>query len=190
MIEREKNILSKEDNFLLTGCLKKERKAQELLYKKYSRTMFHICLSYSGDRDDAKDILQEAFVKVFTNLGKYNSKGALEGWIRRIVTNTAIDFFRRKKRLQFLNEFNEEPEEEEEQSFFANAIFTTDLILNYIKQLPDGARVVFNLFAVEGLTHKEIASRLEISEGTSKSQYNRARTLLKRWISEYELSRQ
>ena len=178
-----------EDLELLKGCLENDRRLQKQLYKKYFKTMFQICLSYSGDRVEAKDILQEAFIKVFTNLEHFNTKNSLEGWIRRIVTNTAIDFFRKRKRLVFLDEFPDEPDEEERGSFSFQDL-TTDIILYYVKQLPDGARVVFNLFAVEGLPHKEIADRLGITEGTSKSQYKRARNLLKKWLYEHELSKQ
>lgn len=151
--------------------------------------MFQICLSYSGDRVEAKDILQEAFIKVFTNLEKFNKDNSLEGWIRRIVTNTAIDYFRKRKRLVFQDEFPDESDEDQRGGFSFENI-TNDIILHYIKQLPDGARVVFNLFAVEGLPHKAIAEKLNITEGTSKSQYKRARDLLKKWLSDYELSKQ
>ncbi len=183
------NSFNNEDNILLKGCLENDRKSQKLLYRKYFKPMFRICLSYSGDKDEAKDILQDAFVKVFTNLEQYNFKGSLEAWIRRIVTNTAIDYFRSKKRLIFKDEFHEETEDDE-LNFIESGEITTDLILFYIKQLPDGARVIFNLYAVEGMSHKEISLKLGITEGTSKSQYKRARTLLKKWITEYELSRQ
>jgi len=151
--------------------------------------MFQICISYCGDRVEAKDILQEAFIKVFTNLENFNAKNSLEGWIGRIVTNTAIDYFRKRKRLVFQDEFPDEPDEEERGGFTFQDL-TNEIILHYVKQLPDGARVVFNLFAVEGLPHKEIAERLGITEGTSKSQYKRARNLLKKWLYEYELSKQ
>jgi RNA polymerase sigma-70 factor (ECF subfamily) len=177
------------DEILLKGCLQNDRKYQKLLYEKYFNTMFQICLSYSGDRDEAKDILQEAFIKVFINLKQYNGTGTLEGWIRRIVTNTAIDYFRQRKRLVFMPEYTDEPEEDESGSVTFSEI-TSGIILHYIKQLPDGARVVFNLFAVEGLSHKAIGKKLNISEGTSKSQYKRARSLLKKWLYEYELSKQ
>jgi len=126
---------------------------------------------------------------VFTNLEKFNAKNSLEGWIRRIVTNTAIDYFRKRKRLVFQDEFPDVPDEEERGNYTFQEL-TNDVILHYVRQLPDGARVVFNLFAVEGLPHKEIAERLEITEGTSKSQYKRARSLLKKWLNEYELSKQ
>ena len=178
-----------EDLKLLGGCLENDRRSQKQLYRKYFKTMFQICLSYSGDRVEAKDILQEAFIKVFINLENFNPKNSLEGWIRRIVTNTAIDYFRRRERLVFKNEFPDEPDDEERGSFSFQDL-TDDIILYYIKQLPDGARVVFNLFAVEGLSHKEISKKLTITEGTSKSQYRRARNLLKNWLNEYILSKQ
>jgi len=189
MIDLMGSTFNREDEFLLKGCLENDRGSQKLLYRKYFKTMFRICLSFSGDKHEAKDILQDAFVKVFTSLDKYGSRGSLEGWIRRIVTNTAIDYFRSKKRMIFQDEFPDEPEDEDDR-FFEGDEISTDIILFYIKQLPDGARVVFNLYAVEGMTHKEIAIKLGINEGTSKSQYKRARTLLKKWINEYELSRQ
>ncbi|MBP7036697.1 MAG: RNA polymerase sigma factor [Bacteroidales bacterium] len=151
--------------------------------------MYQICISYSGDRVEAKDILQDAFVKVFTSLEKFDAKGSLEGWVRRIVTNTAIDHLRKKRRVVFTDGFTEEPEDEERSSSFFREL-STDTILRFIRQLPDGARIVFNLFAVDDLSHKEIAEKLQISVGTSKSQYNRARNLLKKWLCEYEQSNQ
>lgn len=181
--------LQADDKELLKGCLQNDRKVQKQLYAKYFRTMFQICLSYSGNKEEAKDILQEAFIKVFTNIENFNSKNSLEGWIRRIVTNTAIDYFRQRKRLVFKDEFPDQPNEEERGEFSLNEL-SNDIIMHYIKQLPDGARVVFTLFAVEGLQHKEIAGKLNITEGTSKSQYKRARYLLRKWLYEYELSKQ
>ncbi|MDY0201968.1 MAG: RNA polymerase sigma factor [Tenuifilaceae bacterium] len=178
-----------EDIELLKGCLENDRRLQKQLYQKYFKVMFQICLSYSGDRTEAKDIMQDAFIKVFTNLEKFDPANSLEGWIRRIVTNTAIDYFRKRKRLVFLDEFPDEPDEEERGTYTFQEL-TNDVILYHIKKLPDGARVVFNLFAVEGLKHKEIAEKLNITEGTSKSQYKRARNLLKKWLYEYELSKQ
>ena len=178
-----------DDKILVEGCLQNDRKLQKQLYQKYFKGMFQICLSYSGNRTEAKDIMQEAFIKVFTGLEKFSGKGSLEGWIRRIVTNTAIDYFRQRKRLVFREEFPDEPEEEERGSYTFQDL-TEEVVLHYVNQLPDGARVVFNLFAVEGLQHKEIAKKLKISEGTSKSQYKRARNLLKKWLYEFELSKQ
>ena len=184
------NGISREDDLmLLRGCLQNDRKVQEQLYRKYFKTMYQIRISYSGDRVEAKDILQDAFVKVFTSLEKFDAKGSLEGWVRRIVTNTAIDHLRKKRRVVFTDGFTEEPEDEERSSSFFREL-STDTILRFIRQLPDGARIVFNLFAVDDLSHKEIAEKLQISVGTSKSQYNRARNLLKKWLCEYEQSNQ
>lgn len=176
-----------EDIDLVKGCLENDRLLQKQLYSKFFKKMFQICLSYSGSREEAKDILQDAFVKVFTNIKDYDTKNSLEGWIRRIVTNSAIDYFRKKKRLVYIDEFQEiEEENEQETALFQN--LSNEVILNFVNKLPDGARLVFTLFAVEGLRHQDIANQLNITEGTSKSQYKRAKTLLKSWLYEYKIS--
>jgi len=165
------------DEELLTGCIKNKRLSQELLYRKYAKKMYGICLSYASDRDMAQDILQESFIKVFKNIRNYKSEGSLEGWIRRIIVNTALDHLRQKTRLQnYISDKVEKIREVEDTS--AIEILQTQDILNQVAKLPDGARVVFNLYALEGYTHREIAEKLEITEGTSKSQFNRARKLL------------
>lgn len=168
---------------LVTACIDNNRQAQETVYRKYASKMFHICLSYTGDRDAAKDILQESFIKVFKSVREFNSDRSLEGWIRRIVTNTAIDFYRKDKRLRFFEESGSKPHEQVSMPANQYITFDTDSVLQQIKRLPEGARLVFHMFAVEGYSHKEIAVRLNISEGTSKSQFNRARTLLQEWLS-------
>lgn len=167
---------------LIQACLKNDRQAQEALYRQHASKMFHICLSYTGDRDTAKDILQESFIKVFKSIGEYNPDKSLEGWIRRIVTNTAIDFYRKQKRLRY---FEDSYDKTESVAMPANQYLkmNTDNVLQQVKRLPEGARLVFHMFAVEGYSHKEIAGKLNISEGTSKSQFNRARTLLQEWLS-------
>ncbi|WP_439181498.1 RNA polymerase sigma factor [Carboxylicivirga taeanensis] len=164
------------DELLLKGCIKRERKAQEQLYRKYAGEMLRICLAYEPDREAAKDILQNAFLKVFRNIEAYNGKGALKAWIRRIITNTAIDAYRKRQqnttlRIDDLGENTELAHE------FSDPLVCQDL-LKEVEKLPDGARIVFNLYAIEGYSHKEIAEKLDISEGTSKSQLNRARKLL------------
>lgn len=161
---------------LLEGCRKHQRKAQEQLYRLYAGEMLRICLSYEPDRDEAKDILQNAFLKVFRNIQAYNGQGALKAWIRRIITNTAIDAYRKKQqnqtlRLDDIHQYAEVAQE------YSDPLVCQDL-LREVERLPEGARMVFNLYAIEGFTHKEIAEKLEISEGTSKSQLNRARKIL------------
>jgi len=165
------------DEELLNGCIENKRLFQELLYRKYARKMYGICLSYAGDRDMAQDILQESFIKVFKNIRNYKSEGSLEGWIRRIIVNTALDSLRQKARLQKYISDKDEIVREVEDTSAIEKLQTQD-ILNQVAKLPDGARVVFNLYALEGYTHREIAEKLEITEGTSKSQFNRARKLL------------
>jgi len=181
--------INEEDQILLKGCLENDRRIQRRLFEKYFKKMFRICLSYSGDKNEAKDILQEAFIKVFTGLDKFDSRGSLEGWIRRIVTNTAIDFFRQRKKIVYTSAFSGETDEDEDEDEHVSNLFqelTNDVILHYIRKLPDGARVVFNLFAVDGMSHREISKKLNISEGTSKSQYKRARGLLQKWLCDYQ----
>jgi RNA polymerase sigma factor (sigma-70 family) len=168
---------------LIKGCLENKRQAQEALYRIHASKMYHICLSYAADRDAAKDILQESFIKVFKNLREFNPEKSLEGWIRRIVTNTAIDYYRREKRLRYFEEVNGKVNETISISEDEHKKFNTDFVLMHIKRLPVGARLVFHMFAVEGYSHKEIAGKLNISEGTSKSQFNRARSLLQEWLS-------
>ena len=166
------------DAELVQGCKNNERKYQELLYRKYAKKMYGICLSYAADRSMAQDILQDGFIKVFKKIETFREQGSLEGWIRRIITNTALDYMRQKTRnFDYIDE-NKEVEEEQLDNSIMEKI-NSDGIFRIIQQLPHGARTVFNLYAVEGYSHKEIADKLEITEGTSKSQFKRARSLLK-----------
>lgn len=166
---------------LLSGCKKNDRRSQELLYRHFAGKMYSICLSYAGERPMAQDILQEAFVKIFKNIKFYKMEGSLEGWIRKIVTNTAIDHIRKKKRSG--NFIEMEPEDPRLQA--SNPALKTmgfNELLEQVERLPEGARVIFNLHALDGYSHKEIATQLNITEGTSKSQFNRARKLLMNFI--------
>jgi len=140
--------------------------------------MFGICLRYAANSEDAKDILQDGFVKVFVNLGKFKGIGSFEGWMRRIFVNTAIEHYRKKNQLYAISENQEENISNHEVS--ALDALEADDIIRLISELPNGYRTVFNLFAVEGYSHKEIATMMNISEGTSKSQYARA----KAWLQE------
>jgi RNA polymerase sigma factor (sigma-70 family) len=171
---------------ILDGCRKNDRKSQELLYKQFSRKMYAICLSYAGERPLAQDILQEAFVKIFKSITFYNSDGSLEGWIRRIVTNTAIDHIRKKKRAGNYIDI-ETMDSNLHTKNSALEIMGFNEIIKQIGRLPDGARLIFNMHALEGFTHKEISEKLDITEGTSKSQFNRARKLLMSFIGNINL---
>ena len=171
---------------ILAGCLKNDRRSQELLYKHFSRKMYAICLSYAGERPLAQDILQEAFVKIFKSITFYSNDGSLEGWIRRIVTNTAIDHFRKKKRAGNYIDIEAIKSNLHTQNS-ALEIMGFNEIMKQIGRLPDGARLIFNMHALEGFTHKEISEKLDITEGTSKSQFSRARKLLMSFIGNINL---
>jgi RNA polymerase sigma factor (sigma-70 family) len=165
------------------GCQQNDRFFQEILYRRYARKMYGICLSYAGNRSLAQDMLHEAFMKIYKGIGDFRASGSLEGWVRRTVTHTAIDHLRQMKRIgSFIDDKQVIPDTTTEESAL-DALNAKD-ILKQVARLPEGARVVFNLFALEGFTHKEIAQELSISEGTSKSQYSRARTLLMSWIKD------
>lgn len=173
------------DEALVKGCLDNKRKFQEYLYKRYAPTMYAICLSYCSESTDAKDILQDGFVKVFKKMGDYQFEGKLESWIRKIITNTAIDYYRKSSRLHKYIEDSRLEEVYEVPETILSQLNTQDILLN-LKKLPEGARAIFNLYAIEGYSHKEISKRLQISEGTSKSQFSRAKILLKNLLLKLE----
>ncbi len=144
--------------------------------------MYAICLSYAGERPLAQDILQESFIKVFRNIDNYKNDGSLEGWIRRIVANTAIDHIRKKKREG--NYIDIEPGNQDLQApDSVLKMIGFNELMQQVERLPEGARMIFNMHALDGYSHKEIAERLNITEGTSKSQFSRARKLLMNFIS-------
>ncbi len=162
---------------ILQGCRKNKRQYQEILYRKYAARMYGICMSYAGNRDMAQDMLQDAFVKVYRKIRDFNMEGSLEGWIRRIVANTAIDHLRKNQRQRnYIRETDELPDTAYEPEVLED--MKAQDVLKLVARLPEGARIIFNLFALEGYTHKEIAEKMNISEGTSKSQFNRARKML------------
>ncbi len=167
------------DTDLIKGCMEGDRRMQKQLYNQFSPKMYAVCLRYMGTADDAQDILQEGFIKVFRNIEKFRSEGSFEGWVRRIFVNTAIEQIRKKKVDVSLTE-KEETIEFKSVSAIDN-INEKDL-LKIVSALSPGYRSVFNMYVVEGFSHKEIAELLGISEGTSKSQLARARMILQEKI--------
>jgi RNA polymerase sigma-70 factor (ECF subfamily) len=170
---------------IIKGCLAGSRRDQELLYRRHSAKLYTVCLQYSGNDEEARDILQEGFIKIFKNLHHYKYEGSFEGWIRRIVVNTALEKFRNRHNLYRVDDIDSisEPEAEPDNEDYAG-LEACDL-LYIIRELPPKYRMVFNLFAIEGYSHKEIGNMLNISEGTSKSNLSRARSILQRRISSY-----
>jgi RNA polymerase sigma factor (sigma-70 family) len=159
------------------GCLKNDRKQQELLYKKLSPKMLAVCMRYAHDKDEAQDILQEGFIKMFNNAHKYRGEGNLEGWVRRIMVHCAISRYRKLKPMVLVESFPEEYNSSNH-GYNAHGLEAKDL-LNLVDKLPDTYRSVFNLYAVEGYSHQEIGHTLGMSELLSRTTLHRARTLLK-----------
>jgi RNA polymerase sigma-70 factor (ECF subfamily) len=176
----DKNITEEE---LVQKCIANERQYQELLYQKYADQMYTVCISYCKDQDEACDILQEGFIKVFRKIDQFQATSSLKSWIRRIIVNTALDHYRKKKR-------HEEKIDSYKQISISNTTVNNVLeqisvkeLIRLVNELPTKAALVLKLYAVEGYAHKEIAEKLNITEGTSKSQLHRARTLLKQLLS-------
>jgi len=163
---------------LLSDCLKNDRNAQYMLYEKYSQQTFGVCLRYAKNRTDAEDILQEGFIKIFKYLKDYSRKGSFEGWIRRIMVTTALNFYKKK------NLFNKEVDPESSYITLpatneALSVMTHNELLVMIRDLPIGYQTVFNLNTIEGYSHKEISKIMNISVNTSKSQLSRAKNSLR-----------
>lgn len=170
-----------DDNTLVKECLNENSKAQKALFDKFAPKMLSVCLRYMKNTEQAEDALQDGFIKVFRYLKSYENTGALEGWIRRIIVNTCLDELKKNKKL-LLNVSVEEVEYKLESNDFVQAQMMADDLLKLIQSMPEGYRVIFNMFAIEGYAHQEIATKLGISESTSKSQYLRARGYLRERI--------
>ena len=165
---------------LVSKCLEKDTLAQKQLFDFYSRRMMGVCLRYSKDSEEAQDVLQMGFIKVFEKLDMYNHKGSLEGWIRKIIVNTALDNIRKNKKL--MNNIEMDKVDYQLHNHDENAIdsLSAQDLLKVIQAMPTGFRTVFNMYVIEGYSHKEIASELNISVNTSKSQFSRARAYLQK----------
>lgn len=167
-----------DDLTLVNECAKGNSKAQRALFDKFAPKMLAVCQRYLRNNQEAEDVLQDGFVKVFQKIVDFKMEGSLEGWIRRIVVNTALDTIRKNKKL--LDDVQVE-EVQYKVSFTDHQFDGMDLaqLMKLINEMPDGYRIVFNMFAIEGYSHKEIADTLGVTENTSKSQYSRARAFLR-----------
>jgi RNA polymerase sigma-70 factor (ECF subfamily) len=170
------------DKSFIKRLKKKDKKAQELFYQQLAPQMYGICIRFSANRADADDILQEGFIRVFTNLNGFRGEGSIEGWVRKTIVNTAINFYKKRIKRGISVELDYIKINPNRKSFIIEKMAADDL-LELIRNLPDGYRTVFNLNVIEGYTHKEIGEMLEISENTSKSQLSRAKAMLKRRIN-------
>ncbi|MCB0401260.1 MAG: sigma-70 family RNA polymerase sigma factor [Flavobacteriales bacterium] len=169
---------------LVKKCLEKDTLAQKELFDYYSKRMMGVCLRYAKDAEEAQDVLQMGFIKVFEKLDMFNAQGSLEGWIRKIIVNTSLDIIRKNKK--FMNDVEMDKVDYQIHNPTENAVdsLSAQDLLKIIQEMPPGFRTVFNMFAIEGYSHKEIADELNISVNTSKSQYSRARAYLQKIITE------
>ena len=165
---------------LIQGCLNGDSKMQEELYNRFAPKMYAVCLRYSNSTETAQDLLQEGFIKIFRNLNKFRGEGSFEGWVRRIFVNTSIEYYRKKANLFSISDKDDLMAEDN--SLSALDRLAEKDIIKLVQELSPGYRTVFNLYAIEGYSHKEIGIMLNISEGTSKSQLARAKGVLKKMV--------
>lgn len=165
---------------LIKGCIEENPQMQRLLYDRFSSKMYGVCVRYAENIEDANDVMQEGFIKVYKSLSKFRAEGSFEGWIRRIFINTSIEHYRKKVKLYNVTEVQENTIEDTELDAL-DSLATKD-ILKIVSELSPGYKQVFNMHVVEGYSHKEIADLLGITEGTSKSQLARAKGVLKKMI--------
>jgi len=165
------------DEELVKGCLAKNPVAQKLLFEQFNRKMMGVCLRYAGRSEEAEDMLQNGFIRVFEKIDTFRGSGSLEGWIRKIMVNESLTYLRKNKDMRLNIDIEEAKYKLPGNSHVGESMNEKDL-LTMIQKLPPGFRAVFNMYAIEGYSHKEIAEELGISEGTSKSQYSRAKTHL------------
>ena len=170
---------------IINGCIAGNRRDQELLYRRHASKLFAVCLQYSGNDEEARDILQEGFIKIFENLNNYKYEGSFEGWMRRITVNTALEKFRSRHNLYRVDDIDQIQEQEAEPDNQDYGGLEANDLLDIIRELPPKYRMVFNLYAIEGYSHKEISKMVNISEGTSKSNLSRARLILQRRVGSY-----
>ena len=194
-MKAEQNIWTEE--LIIAGCRKFEKDAQKVLYEKYVATFRAICKRYTSDVDEANDLLHDCFIKIFMNIEQYKGSGSFEGWLKRIIINASINWYKVNKKTQHYNlddvkepvayeddNLDNEEDNNDVKTTIMNADFTKEEILQAVNQLPEGFKLVFNLYVFEDYKHKEIAEELNIDINTSKSQLSRARKLLQKKLME------
>jgi RNA polymerase sigma factor (sigma-70 family) len=162
---------------LVIGCKQRDRLAQKQLYNVFGGKLFAICLRYTKNREDAEDVLQDAFIKIYEHIDSFRNESPLEYWLRTITVNTALNHLRQQKNWKMMEDIEYHVNGMEGPDLIL-ANFQLEQLMEMIQELPLGCQTIFNLYAIEGYQHNEIAEKLGISEGTSKSQYSRARSLL------------
>lgn len=170
---------------IIKGCLAGNSRDQELLYRRYSAKLYGVSLQYSSSKEEARDVLQESYIKIFTNLRSYSGDGSFEGWMRRIVVNTALERHRNRYYLNKVDDIDSVTEPAESSGDVDFSGLEAGDLLEFVMELPPKYRMVFNLYALEGYSHREISGMLGITEGTSKSNLSRARQILQKKVEIY-----
>jgi RNA polymerase sigma factor (sigma-70 family) len=170
-------------NSIIAGCLKNDRQKQGELYKLFAPRMYAVCLRYTANAFDAQDVLQEGFIKIFSNLKNFRATGSLEGWMKKIFIHLALDKYRSKINHLSVDEMGDHDNPEDQDASALDTLSEKEIIA-YIRELPDQYRMVFNLYVLEGLSHNEISQEMNIGVSTSRSNLARARTLLKEKIED------
>lgn len=170
--------MSKKLTNIIKACQRGDRASQKQLYSLFASRLYGVCLRYSYNEEDAKDLLQEGFIKIFKNLKQYKHSGSFEGWMRKIVVNTALERFRKSTRSLAIENEDYMDTLQMDYEHVLEELGYKDL-MRMVQELSEQYRIVFNLYVIEGYTHKEISQKLNINEGTSKSNLSRARELLK-----------
>lgn len=168
---------------IIKDCAAGKTEAQEALFKKYAKMLYGVCMRYTKDQTAAEDVLHEGFIKIFTNISSYKGKGSFEGWMRRIMINTALERYRKNFQMYSVSDIPDT-----DIGIKANTIvsdISAQDLLELVKQLPAGYKLVFNMYAIDGYTHKEISEKLNISIGTSKSNLSRARKILQTKVKQH-----
>ncbi|QCR21937.1 RNA polymerase sigma factor [Pontibacter sp. SGAir0037] len=168
---------------LIAGCRKADSKAQKFLYERFASPMYGVCMRYLKNEMDAEEALLNGFMKIYQNIGRFEAKGSFEGWVRRIMVNEALGFLRKKEPMHMAID---DSHIQVAGTGTADHDINEGELLELLRTLPAGYRAVFNLYAIEGFSHKEIADMLDITEGTSKSQLSKARAMLQKRLTGQE----
>jgi RNA polymerase sigma-70 factor (ECF subfamily) len=172
-----------DEHDVIQGCIDGKRSSQKQLYEHFAGKMLGVCMRYAKDRAEAEDMLQEGFLKVFQGISKFKGEGSFEGWVRRVMVYNAINHYKHRSR-----KFQEDLDKEDIDAVYQDHILekiSAKEILALVQHMPEGYRVIFNLYAIEGYTHKEISEQLGIAVGTSKSQYSRAKQFMQGLLSKH-----
>jgi RNA polymerase sigma-70 factor (ECF subfamily) len=177
------------DEELIKGCLKQEEKYFSMIYQKYFRKMFHLCKRYAINKEEAEDLAQEGFIIVYRQLKKFEFRGSFEGWMRRIMVNNAINYIRVKKKLSFIESTEDmtlqsDPEDFSTSNDEIRDHISSDVLMKMISELPDAYRMIFNMYAIDGFSHREISEALKIKESTSRANLTKARLKLKKSVED------